>query len=300
MKRYLLLILLISIVFISGCIGQTTTKTKSTNGLVISDFSFGVDSIVSGETIDLDMEIENVGDAKATQITAELFGPEMAETADSVTWGVTNPDGKGNRKISIGSLDPSDPTTGFVPFWTGSWVLTAPKDLVSDTPYTFNVRLDYRYTTTFTGVLTVMSSDYIRSRPKDERDKLYASGGVSQQVTSGGPLLIEAASGSHFVIKTGEEAGKTKTINFKVTNVGSGFPYSNEPGDYKVRIDSSKGISCTPDETFRLSRGKTGLFTCKFTVPSYVTNKLDITFIINLDYRYYQDSAVDITVTKKL
>jgi len=314
MKKYLCLLLLTLIMFVSGCIGGQTSTTGASDGLVITEFGFGgIKSLEAGESVDIEMTIENVGDSPASVISVELFGPryyteskENEEQEHTMEWKlIKEPD-------FAKSLPAANPETGYHPFSNSYWTLTAPKGITSDTDFTFFVRVKYNYMTTFTGKLLVMTSDYIRSRPKEEADRLRASGGVVQQITSAGPLRISATSGSHFITNKNElkQSEYERTINFEVTNVGSGFPYNKDPGDYTIEVAGSSGINCNPEgddtsgntrPTLRLSGGKKGSFTCTFNVPDNINNRAELVFKIDLNYSYYIDKASEpITVKKRI
>jgi len=77
MKSALLLVLLLTIL-VSGCLGgQKTDTPKSvgialTKGVEITEFST-LDKVDEGETIELNLYVQNMGDAQATNLVAELY-----------------------------------------------------------------------------------------------------------------------------------------------------------------------------------------------------------------------------------
>jgi hypothetical protein len=190
---------------------------------------------------------------------------------------------------------------------TELWTVTAPSGLTVETPSNFNVRATYEYTTSLSGILSVMSSDYLRSLTAEQRTALIQSGGLSAQCHTGGPIKIEAAAGTHFV----DPASANKKIRFKVTNVGAGYPFYGSAGSnfddidtstmYRVHIPggTSGPVDCGAAREITLSRGQTGTFDCYFSAPT-PTAKTDYAFQIDIEYYYWQDSAAAVKVLRPL
>ncbi len=312
MGKYAVLSLIACVLFVSGCIGQGPVASVScpgagaSNGLVIADFSFAYSPIYAGEKIDLDLAVENVGGETATLTSVEIFGPDTLEKKDAagLQWGSNKDLVLKDKTESLEALDPVLEIPGGE--YTEMWILEAPPDLPSPTPYTFNSRIKFKYETTFSAILTAMTSDYLRTLSVEDRKAMIDAGGLSQQCTSGGPILITAASGRHFV-----DPEDDTSITFKVSNVGSGYSYYwDEQNDnipnldddtrYKIYIGSAVGVDCTAAANpITLSKGKTGAFKCTFKAKP-IQNKKDITFSIPIHYYYYVDSSADIMVEKAL
>jgi len=317
MGKYTVLSLITCVLFVSGCIGQGPVASVScpgagaSNGLVIADFSFAYSPIYAGEKIDLDMAVENVGGETATLTSVEIFGPDtVMDEATGLQW-------ESDQNVLLGPNEILEAPDADLEIpgeeYTQMWVLRAPAGLATRTPYTFNSRIKFKYETTFSAILTAMTSNYLRTLSVEGRNKMIDAGGLSQQCTSGGPILITAASGRHFV-----DPAEGTSITFKVSNVGSGYSYWKDgatvpplddgatvpPLDddtrYKIKIGSGAGVDCTDAANpITLSKGKTGAFKCKFN-PGAIQNKKDITFSIPIHYYYYVDSSADIMVEKSL
>jgi hypothetical protein len=297
------LCLLASIVIISGCTIGGGDGTQGTDGISIKDFAFDYSPIYAQDQIGLSLELQNVGGQTGTVNKITLFGADINQgcpTTNVLQW-CTND--QITQTPSNEDLIPPDTSTGMegeTAFYT--WTLTAPKSVQAPTSYDFQLRTDYSYKTVYTGTLQLVSEDYLRTLPSDQRDTLVKTGGITGSSVTGGPMSIVAASGRHFIVRSG--AQDQRKIKFKVTNVGSGFPYNGvASGDtlYQIRItnpigfDSLNGIS-TCDATVPLSRGKTGIFECKFTPSASITNKLDKQVQFTLEYEYYTDSVTSVTV----
>jgi len=306
-KALISLSLLAIVVILSGCQlpgGGGGAEVQGTNGIIIKEFGFDYSPIYSGESTGLTLTLQNVGGEKGTLKDIEVFGVDApAAAAGALTWGYGTGDSFTLTGIDQEMLPP-DTTTGFEgEEYFQEWVPESPTDIKSSTTYDFQVRVKYLYTTTFTGKITVVDDEYLRSLPSDEREALIKVGGVQDASVTGGPLSLTAASGRHFILREGE-GGTARSIKFKIANVGSGFPYK-EPWSndnlHIVTVTAEDGISCgvgTTDADIKLSRGKTGVISCEFTPPvqGTFTNKIDKMFSVTLEYGYYVDSAADITV----
>jgi hypothetical protein len=317
MKRLLPLLLLIGVVALAGCqvggsrIGQgepagiTCPGSGVTEGISITDWSFDFDQIYGAEAVGLTLTAENFGGKDGTLTSYTIFGPDIVYPGPGTNMQWVSDKAISSTSITSGALPAPNTDLGMPGgMWTDTYTMTAPTGLTVETPFTFNVRATYDYETSFSGILTVMSSTYLRSLPAEEREALIQSGGLSAQCFTGGPIKIEGAAGTHFV----DPASTAKTVRFKVTNVGVGFPFYSATHNYngittdtmyKVHVQPiSTGITCT-DQTITLSRGQTGTFSCSFTAatPSY---KTDYSFQVNIDYQYWQDQSASIKVLRPL
>jgi hypothetical protein len=314
MKR-LLLIVLVFVLLISGCIGGFGGGGPTANdGIIIRDFSFDYSPIYAEETIGLTLEVENVGEEIGTLNRVTVYGVDYSSGESSeLSWGL--PDGKfrmttGDTDFPTQPLYPPDPTTGFEgDSWYHSWLPQAPSYIRTPTSYSFDVRVEYSYRTTYTGTVRIIDNDYLRTLSKNERDQLIQQGGIVESSLTGGPLNLIVASGRHFIVRSSDS--EPRSIKFKITNVGSGFPYSGSSigsdNLYKIRLTSaapSDFIDCRDSEgnnpEIALSRGQNGVLSCIITVPGLDStvwnNKLDKKFSITLEYEYYVDGEASITV----
>lgn len=300
MKKLLPLLLLVGAVLVSGCVGQNGGDNgKGTNGLIIKSFSSDSSSIPAGDSIELLLEVENVGGAEATGAEAVLSG--VTFDSGELDWNCGDKT-KTSEKFTSRLLPPEKGIPGDVD--SVSWICKSPTGIRSDTPYTFDVRVTYGYSTDVTGKLNFVKGDYWTSLSQAEKQKL--AGGVSYLSQSPGPLSIKLYSGSRtrpFVIYD-DEKSEEHTLRIIITNVGSG-----KPVDYKVTIEDiklSKGLSITKKEdcvkTVTLSRGKSASVSCKIKLvdPKTVINRQDFTVSLGLKYSWYVDSSTDVTVEKPL
>jgi hypothetical protein len=301
LKRVLLpLCLLICVSILSGCVGQGGT-TPTGNGINIKEFSFDYSPIDAGTDIGLNLEVQNIGGDVGTLKKISVFGIDYKSgSADALKWGLPSGENFIMSNINVNLLPP-DKSTGFEgDVWSTSWLPQAPTGVQSSTDYDFEIRVEYGYDTTYTGTITIVANDYLRTLPKEQRDALIKQGGVVESTVTSGPMSISAASGEHFIVRNPDT--EKRTIKFKITNVGNGYPYDTElnPSNlYVVRIPKSGLIGLTDcDNTTKLSKGKNGWLSCKIEIPgtNTIVNKLDRKFSISLSYEYYVDSSATISV----
>jgi len=311
MKRLLPLLLLIVAIGIAGCAGIGALQgggreglecsgAGATDGIAIVDFSFDFNEIYGSESVGMTLTSENVGGASGILESYQLFGMDFGSGA--LQWQIT-PNSAATPGVTLDAPNYDLNIPGGID--SRVFTLTAPAGLTVETPFTLNGRITSSYSTSFSGILTVVSSTYLQSLPIEERKALIQSGGLSAQCWTGGPLRVEAAAGTHFVDPSG-----TKNIRFKVTNVGVGAPFYSTTGYtysditpstmYKIYVNpiSTGNVQCTGGE-YTLSRGETGSFTCTFVAPSF-TNKVDFPFQIDIDYGYWVDRSASIKVLRPL
>ena len=294
MKKILPLLMLIGIVLASGCVGQTPTKPPAgTNGLIISDFSPDTSTLMADDSINLNLEVENVGGAEASTINVNLYGVTFG-TGD-FDWQLTS--GDQIFKLADQLLPPEEGIPGEMTTYV--WTLKAPKGIKSDTTYSFDTRVEYDYSTDVTGILTFVSKKYWDSLSKSEKDALVSKAGISQLTQTGGPLSVTLYAGQRtrpFVVDPVENE---YTMRVTINNVGSG-----EPKD-TIQLSSAEASSgidiICPNTPIKLSRGKTASFSCTVTLTNTnIMNKQDFTISLSFNYGWRVDSSTEVTVQKPL
>jgi hypothetical protein len=181
------------------------------------------------------------------------------------------------------------------------WVLKAPSGIKSDTTYSFDVRVEYHYSTDVTGILTFVDDDFWNTLSKSEKEALVSKAGVSQMTQTGGPISVTLYAGQRqrpFVVYAGQD---TYHMRVTISNVGSGEP---KGAITLATPQSSSGMSVTcttPPTGIILSRGKTANFPCDITLNNpNIMNKQDFTIGLSFTYDWRVDSSTDITVQKPL
>jgi hypothetical protein len=290
MRKLSLLLFLDIIILISGCIEQeipiTTTTPK--DGVIIKKFWFDNSNIYEGDRAILNIELQNIGEIKATDITAKLFGGWLSDSS--------------NKNIPLlSAAEPEVQIEGESRIL--KWVLTSP-NVETEINYDIGTRVTYDYSTIYTGMLRLVKDVYLETLTEEERTTLLEKNGVVSSKVTGGPLSVNPVKGRNFIISSGDT--DSRPIVFKLTNIGSGYP-----SDYEVKIDDETGFnSCRTQESggqiLKLSKGEERLFICDFDIdiynnpnnPNYkpIINKEDIIFSVTFVYSYYVDDIASVTV----
>jgi len=288
MRKLMILLSLILIVFISGCGEQVIQTGKVNDGVVIKRFSFDSSRIYERDSIGLNLELQNIGEVEATLESIRIYGGWNVDQTDLT-----------NKKLS-----PSIPEVNFEgESRSVRRILNAP-DVTAETTYSFSTRVVYKYETKYTGTLRVATNTYLETLPEDERNSLFESSGVVSSSLTGGPLSVIPMKGRNFIVSGDEETNPS--IVFELSNVGSGYPSNsstiNQDTMYYVKIKSVYGLKNMDCDSYgsksvRLSQGKNRLFNCSFEMTTPIVNKEDIIFTITFDYYYYVDGTTSITVS---
>ena len=313
---------LVLVVFLAGCVGQPPTKTTTGNGLILKSFSPDFDKIRSGESITLSAMVENVGEADATSISAELFGLNL----DGTEWSLLasqNP-----QVLSI--LRRADTTLNLAgESYEFSWNLRSPQNLKVDNSYTADLRVYHKYSTSSASTLKFLTYDYLKSLPSDQFEEMKATSGVTQSQISNAPISVEVTVGDRPLVVY--DNGDTFSLQIVVSNVGSGnafkstasYPgYSGTTGGtggtsktslssddlyyVNVAITTDLSLDCSPvlgsakSGSIRLTRGKSKTMFCTITVPtkSGIGNSKDYSVAVDLNYGYFVDSSTSVSVLK--
>ncbi len=295
MKR-LSIFLIFLIIAISGCVGQDGFTVSTKDGVAITDFSFEYSPVYAKENVGLRLEVQNVGGSKATLKKIQVYGVDFG--SDDRDWGIRNDDAIKKLNEELYQPDPDINLEGAK--YYHEWRLKAPSEVLAETKYDFVARVEYDYTTTYTGIIRLVNEDYLQSLSDEDRQKLYGSGGIISSELTNGPISVIPYSGRHFIV----DDLSARNIKFKIENVGKGYTYlcpvgrdcvNDDPIANKsyVRIETRGDISCNGE--VKLSSGKSHVIDCTFT-PSSVENKVDKTFQIELEYSYYIDDFTSITV----
>ena len=304
MKYLSILSLIILVIFISGCTTQITTGGGSTkNGVVITEFAFENAPVYTEENVGLRLEVQNVGGNAAVLKKIQIYGVDFGTDDDD--WSTTSGDEILDEfDEELYKPDPDFDLEGAK--FDHEWRLKVPKKVFAETKYDFAVRIDYDYGTTYTGIIRLVDEDYLQSLSDEERNKLYGSGGIISSKLTNGPISIIPFEGRHFIV----DELTARTIQFKVENVGTGYPYICDDGTdcvsdddnakkyYLTIRDEPNNIVKCGDREIKLSSGKSHILYCTFD-PEQVgdfINKVDKTFQIEFEYSYYIDGYTSVVV----
>jgi len=263
MHKIIPLLLVFSLVFLSGCVGQTGGGP----GVQITSFSFSDSSTVGGSAVYLTLEVENKGGFKAGNVAAELRG-----LPDSI-WRIAE-----GRSRSLGELCgvSSDMTQGC--YQTMTWTLT-PTDLPVDQSYEANVKVSYGYQTSYVATIRAQSL-------QDKRDHPNRQTGIINPKSSAGPITMTAR------LPTTLFTGATIPVYFDIQNNGGGFV----DGD-ALTFNPQGGLSCTNPQV-QLRKGISGILVCQLSTGG-ATDFVESSITLSTGYRYSVESVSSVTVKAK-
>ena len=313
-NQALLALSLLAMVFVSGCIGQPPTPTGK--GLAIKSFAPDFSEVRSGERVTLSSLVENLGEADATGVKAQLFGLNFVGE-----WKIKDTNIEPIRSIGTGSsiLRKADTALGIAgENYEFTWNVQSPADMRVDNTYTANMRVYYKYNTYSTSILHFASYDYLRSLTSEQFNKEKSAAGVTSSVYSKAPVSVKLSGGSRpFVVYAESGSSDTFSVQIEINNIDTGnafnksAPYpSIASGDlHKVNVtvnshdldlDCSNTLDSKSAGWVTLTKGTTKTLFCTATVlRDKIGNSIDYTVNVDLDYGYYVDSATKITVLKK-
>ncbi|MFH1364870.1 MAG: hypothetical protein ABIH52_04435 [Candidatus Aenigmatarchaeota archaeon] len=303
-RMFLFLLPVLLTVFVSGC---TQGGGTGGNGVVINAFAPDFPQLHSNEKVSLQLEVQNMGDMKATNVEAELTGINPNE------WGTFD------ENPTLGDLIAADRESGVQGatrnyYWNE---LRAP-DLVKGTQFTYTpqARVSYDYTTIAQKPITIVDQDELR-RIMQQGQTL-----PSKSTTySAGPMVVEIKTGN-YVKSSGSGSGQTYDIfpiNIHIENAEfssgksivqpQGFTSGFFPTDRTYPVDvyieppsgtsfvsSGYGEDCTSFVPVDLFQGRDIDITCELEVVDPPNIKQEGLITVELYYRYAVDASTSITV----
>ena len=302
LRKELLLLSIISIVFLAGCAkggGEAPTGT----GVIIKSFAPDLQQIDPGTSVTFTATVKNVGGKGATDIKALLFGLSNEWAGADL---LTSP-----LKTSPSTLAAADPSTG-LPGEEGTydWTVTFPtaSGKNSDVTYDASVRVFYKYVTDSDVLLRFVESNYLRTNPNVQK-------GVVSSQSSSGPLVVTAVARTPSV-PTGTVTGR---VQFEIQNVGAGRvangvtvvgTTSAQPAGLdlmtEIKITGAKNCAGTDAVTgvvtlsaVRLTGGKSKIISCDVDITG-ITNFKDGALKLTATYFYLVDSASQVSVARVL
>jgi len=290
MKKILILLSLIFLVYLSGCIGQAPAAKGVATGVIIKSFKPDIPEIFSEDSVVFTLTVENVGEEDAHDVQAKLFGLGTDWTWDS-----------SKQTIGDGNLLKSQPKDK-IPGGTGdiTWNANSPSGLKVDNTYTAGVRVYYSYKTTALGTIKVYNQNYLKAKP-EEAEKIMKSSGVASFSVTKAPVSISLAGVARpLIYRSGTQIS---ALTILIDNVGQGNPYRETETDMEITITKFKvsNTNCLDkisDKTPRLPRTGQKSVSCTFNLPTTVVEYTTIPMEVELSYKYFVDSSTTIKVLK--
>lgn len=298
-KEWVFALMILGVILFSGCIRQPKKPPTTGLGVVIKSLSVDPSQLEPKTQAIVSLTVQNQGGAKATNVHPDLIG--LPRGADE--WKVSGP------TADYFNLFPPNPERG-VPEGQEqyvSWILTAPSKEVT-VPYDFEIRVSYKYSTSATSVIRLLTMEYYRELPKAEKET--ARKGIVNSKFTPGPLEVKFAAPSP-IISNFTELNKSLPqglpVQIQVNNVGGG-----KVKDNLIKIDSSGSLlfDCPPNAT--LINNQYASFNCylrdsnssltpplNLTIGNF-TNFKDFEAGVTLSYTYFTEKWTSVTVLKKM
>lgn len=308
------------VVIASGCshTAGTGDDAGSTASVAIQNFSAFPQNPYNNRDVNLRLSVKNNGDTDAEDVAAKLYNVPFKSDFESTgqnqkTWEIND----GNKWRHFEKLDAADPDNDIPARQrTFRWRITAPDISDSlDTPYTFKTRLYYKYNTTGTSRITLMTQDRFQE----------VGGGSRPSVdNSAGPIKMEIRTRTPIVFYNNQNRDSEMCI--VVRNQGSGTPihpdaYSSTNKEYtvtdgtnseegqgnknqvQISVPSQAGMNFVADgegsgntQTVRLI-GNRGVACYEIDAASgSITEEVEVPIQVEAEYGYYKDASQTVTV----
>ncbi|MCX6815565.1 MAG: hypothetical protein NT120_01805 [Candidatus Aenigmarchaeota archaeon] len=315
MKKLLLLILLVSVILVSGCV-QQATPTSASRGLTIRSFDVNPSQVQANEPVLIDVAVDNVGGTTATNAQLDFYGVQdqwRDSTGNTVTSTLTR---------ALGTMTPPEPSRN-VPGQTKLVQLELrppelPQGITTALPLEARVTYDYK-TSGFINMPAVSEDEYRRMQINKE------VADTATVVNSAGPLAMSMDT-QYIPIRVDTTSTDDTVWPLKIilTNVGDGFPITQEddvairgaggklqgtiqllgPAEFAECLGATSGKSVDLDNsdiTLRLRSSGSVPIACsiKLDPSTFDTNhpKDTVKLIFDISYRYYVSSKASVMVT---
>ena len=319
----IILTLLLAVAVVAGCVGQAPAtrevKVVANDGLQISSFAAEPSSVDVGDSVTFMLEVENVGGIKATDVFAHLLGVEGQWR--QLTSG--NPLVTDSSK-SLGSMTPPNPTFNEPgDFKVTTWTYKTPA-IAPGLQYTADVTAEvlYRYNTTGALVIKAIGETFLRTEYLAKGRT--PAGPVITNTNAPVKILVPDTQASYYIRVDDSDtadAYQYKPVQFKLVNVGSGFPFTGGVagaviGKISVRgpgnpvFSECLGQTNTADVTISTSgigadlarlRTAQGAVTIscvlKLSAAAFAVTDEQVRLDFNLGYDYYIQKPVQVAIS---
>lgn len=307
---------IISIVFLAGC-ARGGGEGPSGQGVVITNFDTDFPIATAGTDVTFTLEVQNMAQKEATNVKVEFFGLSSEWTEAAAVFGSSV-----KLLSSLGGFDPVLGTQGEADAAVVTVKSPAPATVrLSDINYEMNGRVAYKSTSDAQAIVRVVKSIVLKTNPDAQK-------GLLSFTSSKGPLNIDVKARTPVISDT----VKTVRVQFEITNVGGGRTFSDTDklgGTSKISeitnfdrlvlatiktgqdLKSCAGVDDggaddkdTGDNSIKLESGnlrlvggKSKVISCDIAITA-TGNIVDIQLDVTLEYGYFVDGSLFVTVEK--
>lgn len=225
-KEKTVLAIMFFAVIVSGCTGGgNSEETSSTMALQVNEFSAFPNPTPGDQNTRFRMQVQNVGDSEAVNVSARLYNPPFADdSSDEKTWRDTDSDDRdiseSDRTLHFGSLNEPNDQTPSVP---GTQTVTFVSPNLSEgrqISYDMNSYLMYEYNTEATTEIQIMSGDRYREAgsPSGTATLDNSQGPIQMEIRTPTPIRFYDVADQDYV---------TRELCVIVRNQGNGVPFND-------------------------------------------------------------------------
>ncbi len=307
--NFLLLLFVLAVLTTSGCIGGTTSGSAGGQGLVIETFKTTSDSIESGESVGLQLEVRNMGGYNGQ---TGIGVPAIAEimSIDPNEWMVTPA-----TIVDLGTLlipDTESQTPGGLA--KATWELVAPRlERGITKPYALRARVYYPYETTVVRPVWFVTSEELRrivqlGNALESQSQTQTSGPLTVTINAGNFVKAQDFRTSKFQLQiridntgSGEIRGKDYPVAISVewpqwvSPIGGYCPQQTQ-WTVPLYTDIPAGLPQPAGTFIKMWNGKTTDMTCEFQIVQPPSSRTAGDFKVKLGYIYSTDSSTQVTV----
>lgn len=309
MGKVVILFLITLVLLVCGCTGggqRPVSMNPGTDGVVITSFDSDYPEIESEEYLELLLEAQNMGDAQATNIVAEIFNYDGFIVSDE------------RKSLHDDSLAPPLES---IPGEIGdvSWTLQAPfveTNMIN--PIDLGVRLFYEYETRCMSDIIVINEDEWKARTREGGEILVGgsastAGPVSLTIETTRQPVILRGSETKFLVRIGvENVGDGRVYDSTEIDNNYGYLQSTElvlpvglravPGecDYEgaSSYETRDVLTITDPSRLKLRKSLEKAYSCRLEVPESKVHVLQTFKIIaGAKYAYAIDDIIHVEVT---
>lgn len=295
-RNLLVAVFLCMVISFSGCTNPLdgssgeVVNTGGGSGLAILEFGPEYEHIVSGDTIDFVLKVQNIGDRDISSFTADPYLLAWSGFSDSQSHETTmyKPDDELGRIGTIATVRWSD--------------VTVPGGLTKTETFQAGVMVRYDYSTETTAKVYALTSDQYAGYM--ERGKTPPT--VKDVKNTNGPIQVQVLMDDVFI--TDAEASSVP-VTLKFTNVlaPNGYPQAEGSDDAREYAIDGVVVSYLGDSNLpsmigttdctgaRLRKGETGSCTISVPVPK-VERELELWLKIETDYHYVVEAETALVV----
>src|SRR3989344_5277149 len=294
--KLIALFVILSLIFLAGCLGREVKVAN--DGIVVNSFTASPDSVKEFNTVQFELEVENIGGATATNVEAALLDARGIWQGDTSTRNIAT-----LKPPSIIQNTPGE-------FKIFSWVLTPP-DLPEGVVVPFNIRskVTYQYSSNTVVLIKVLTENGRRIK---EAQGVTLTDPIIIARDDFAPVKVDMSKGPIPLVIDPQDPDNTATFRIEIKNVGSGFPITDNKvgkvtGTIKVQGAGFSLQSC--DSGLGSFGGNGAILRDDGTAPILCTVSIDksqwnsetltegqISFTIELNYKYFVEKSVTINV----